>query len=509
MQYHYKTPIRNLFDSMIAESVLTSDKYSRGLDYVVHKYTGRVMDKKLQKSFINMKPMSMFTNDQLQYAADDVEVLFPVYEAQRKLLVDENLYGIAELEFSVVESVAAMENEGIPIVRSKWVDIIQDYEQQYETSREQMNTLIFDDPKSTMSEQMGLFVRDGINLRSPQQVKKAFNNIGIDIDKTDARTISKEKHPAARELTNTRKITKVLDTYGYSFLEKVHPFTGRFHPDFFQMGTETGRFSCREPNVQNIPERFRECVGGVENYKIVGADYSQIELRIIAELSDDPSLIQAFSTGDDPHKSTAAIMFGIPLSEVSKEQRYTAKTINFGLSYGMGADKLMDMLNDERKGQKQLSLNDVYGIVDQYRKTYAKVVSWFDQAGKIAYGRGYSETLGGRKRYFSRPAAGLDEKTFRNQVAALKRAGGNAPIQGTSADITKSALAMAFDEIKSYGYRANPINVVHDEILLLAHKSQAEDVKIIVEQSMLDAARKYMHKVPVKVDAYISDIWKK
>lgn len=509
MQYHYQTPIRNLFDTMIAESVITSDKYSRGLDYVVEKYTGRKLDKRLQKSFINMKPMSIFTDEQLQYASTDVEVLFPVYEAQRNSLAEESLLPIAELEFAVTESVAAMENEGIPIIRSKWEGIINDYQQKYEDSRQRMNDLIFDDPNSTMTEQMGLFTRDGINLRSPQQVKAAFNNIGIDVDSTDKRTITKENHPAAKELTNNRQIVKTLDTYGYSFLEKVHPFTGRFHPDFYQMGTETGRFSCREPNAQNIPEEFRECVGGVQDYKIVGADYSQIELRIIAELSDDPSLIKAFATGDDPHKSTAAFMFNIPFDTVTKDQRYIAKTINFGLSYGMGAGKLFDMLNEGKVGRDRLTMGKVYDIINQYKATYSKVVEWFDAAGQIAYSRGYSETIGGRKRYFRRPEPGIDSESFKNQVAALRRAGGNAPIQGTSADITKTALDMAYHELKAYGYRANPINVIHDELLLIAHKSQAEDVKLIVEQAMIDAAQKFMTKVPVKVDAYVSDIWKK
>jgi len=438
MQYYHKTHIRGVFDTMIAEQVIMAEKYARGLAYVVKKYTGEEIDKKLQTSFLQMRPVQTFTDEQLNYAAKDVEVLFPVYYAQKEELEASDQTYIANIEFDCAGVVAAMELEGIPVDTVQWRSKIGEYRVRERETRDNLFSLLLDN--SNLPEQQGLFERTGVIpsakkqkkvitvIDSPAQVGEAFAGIGIELPRnekghymTDERTLEKIDHPAAKELLDYRGITKVLDSYGESLLEKIHPFTGRLHPDFNQIGAETGRFSCREPNVQQIPEEFREFIGGVQDYRIVGADYSQMELRIIAELSQDPALIHAFSLGGDPHTSTAAVMFDIPLDTVTKEQRHIAKTINFGLSYGMGAPKLMDTLNAGR--EKKLSLREVYKINDKYRDTYKGVIDWFAKAGSNAFQQGYSVTLGGRKRYYPRPAAGLDSQSLQNQIAAIKRQG--------------------------------------------------------------------------------------
>jgi DNA polymerase I-like protein with 3'-5' exonuclease and polymerase domains len=524
MQFYHKITIRSVFDTMLAEQIISSDKYPRSLAYVVQKYTGEILDKTPQKSFVGMRPMQAFTDTQLAYAAKDVAVLFAVYEEQKVELEASDQTYIANVEFDCAGVVAAMELEGIPVDTVQWRAKIGEYRIREQETRESLFSLLLDD--SPLPEQQGLFERTGVVpsakagkkvvtvIDSPAQVGAAFTALGIELPKndkghymTDERTLEKIDHPAASEMLEYRRITKVLDSYGESFLDKIHPFTGRLHPDFNQIGAETGRFSCREPNVQQIPEEFRDFVGGVEDYRIVGADYSQMELRIIAELSQDPALIHAFSLGGDPHTSTAAVMFNIPVDTVTKEQRHIAKTINFGLSYGMGAPKLMDTLNAGR--EKKLSIKEVYKINDQYRETYKGVIDWFAKAGNTAFQQGFSVTLGGRKRYYTRPAAGLDAQTLQNQIAAIKRQGGNSPIQGTNADITKIALVNLYFELSQYGYRAAIISTVHDEIILIAHKRHAESVKEIVQDSMLRSAQELIKSVPVKVDSYISDWWKK
>jgi len=524
MQYYYQSHIRNVFDSMIAEQVLESEKYPRSLEYVARKYLNRELDKSLQKSFLQMRPMEAFTDEQLNYAATDVDVLFGIYDKQNDLLIESEQSAIAEIEFACVGVVAAMELEGLPVDIDKWRSKILEYKERERSTREHLFSLFLDD--SDLPEQVGMFERTGVVpsakkerkvitvIDSPQQIGMAFKAIGIELpinDKghymTDERTLEKVNHPAAAELLTYRGITKVLDSYGETLLDKIHPFTGRLHPDFNQIGTDTGRFSCREPNVQQIPEEFREFIGGEKDWRIVGGDYSQMELRIIAELSQDESLIRAFHMGGDPHASTAAVMFKIPIEAVTKEQRHIAKTINFGLSYGMGTPKLMDTLNAGR--EKKLTYNEVVKLNDQYRTTYSGVISWFVDAGNKAFRQGYSVTLGGRKRYYERPPAGLDAETLNNKIAATKRQGGNSPIQGTNADITKLALTNLYFELESYGYRAKIINTVHDEITLLAHKNHAEAVKEIVEDSMLRSAQELIKSVPVKVDSYVSDWWKK
>lgn len=510
-QYYQDTVIMGVFDTMLAEQVLESEKFQRGLAYVVEKYTGKIMDKTSQKSFIDMHPQSIFTQEQLQYASDDVEFLWGVYDAQKAKLQETGQTVIAQVEFDCAAVVAAMEMEGIPLDTKKWRNKISEYHDREKKTRENLFSLLLDG--SDTSEQLGMFERAGINLKSPKQVANALINIGIDLPKnsnnnymTDERTLERIDHPAARELLEYRGIVKVIDSYGESLLSNIRPFTGRLHPDFNQIGAETGRFSCREPNVQQIPEEFREFVGGVDGYSIVGADFGQMELRIIAEICQDPALIKAFNMGGDPHTATAALMFNIPPETVDKKQRHVAKTINFGLSYGMGAQKLMDEINKQR--EDKLTIREVYKLNDRYRETYRGVINWFAQAGERAYRQGYSETLGGRKRYFHRPS-GIDADSFKKQIAAIKRQGGNAPIQGSNADITKMALVAVHSDLRDYGYRAKIINTVHDEIVLLAHKSQAESIKEIVADSMLRASQELIKSVPVKVDTYINDWWAK
>jgi DNA polymerase-1 len=240
---------------------------------------------------------------------------------------------------------------------------------------------------------------------------------------------------------------------------------------------------------------------------MVVADYANIELRILAELSGDPALISAFASGEDPHKSTASLMFNIPIENVTKDQRFIAKTINFGISYGMGPTKLMDMLNKDKPEKEWLSFRKVAGIMNRYKDTYRKASDWLLETGNLAYRRGWSETMLGRKRWYDRPDN--KQSDWDAQVAAIKRKGANSPIQGTNADITKLAMLNLYHDLRTYNYKADIILQVHDEIGVLAHNSQAEAVKSLVVESMEGSAKELLKLVPVKVDVYASDVWKK
>lgn len=510
VEHFYRTPINNGYDTFLAEQVLNPDSFGNGLEALALRYTGEQLDKKIRASFYSgTRNQGEFTQEQIAYAAKDVEILFPIMEAQRAKLTDNGLDAVASLEFQLAGVVAHMELVGVPVDVAKWRKKIVEYRERHEASRIRMNELLFDDNK--MDEQMGLFVRDGINLNSTKQLIQAFHKLGIDVEKTDERVISLINHPAAQELLNYRALQKIISSYGASFLDKIHPFTGRIHADFQQLGTETGRFSCKDPNLQQMPEEFRECISAPD-LVIVGADYSQIELRILAELSGDVNLISAFASGHDVHKATAALMFNVPIDNVSKEQRYLAKTINFGISYGMGLMKLMDTINQEltHNGRKAMSKNQVAAILNKYRSTYKGVRTWLQDAGEQAFKHGYSTTMYGRKRFYNRPdRTQLTDKEWDEQSAAIRRKGANSPIQGTNADITKLAMLNLHQDLRDYGYMADLVIQVHDEIVVLAHKRQAETVKLLVEESMMKSAQILLKNVPVKVDAYISDIWKK
>lgn len=496
-----------IFDTFIAEKLLYPDRFEGfSLKALAKKYLDIDLDKSIRESFYNAKSPEIwaFTDEQLRYASKDAEVLFGIMEQQKIKLEENNLMGVAVLEFELAPVVGAMENTGVPIDVKKWERSLGVYREKHEVSRLKMHEHLFDSGDNV--EQLGMFVRDSINLNSPKQLQKAFTKIGVDMEKTDERTLSLINHPAAKELLEYRKFQKIMTSYGKSFIDKIHPFTGRIHADFQQMGTGTGRFACKEPNLQQVPDEFRQCVS-LKDYKLVVADYANIELRILAELSGDDKLRYAFESGEDPHKSTASLMFNIPIESVTKDQRFIAKTINFGICYGMGPTKLMDMLNKGKASNELLSFRKVAGMMSRYKDTYKKATDWLLEAGNLAYRRGYSETMLGRKRWYDRPDN--TQPDWEGQVASIKRKGANSPIQGTNADITKLAMLNLYHDLRTYNYKGDIILQVHDEIGVLAHNSQAEAVKSLVIESMENSAKELLKTVSVKVDAYIDDVWKK
>ena len=444
-------------------------------------------------------------------------------DLQVKELAAKKLTHIAELEFEVVNSVAAMELAGVPIDKQKWLSTISDYAKEHEESRRKVISILFDQPEDKFEQQLGLFGEDSASyptgvkysskfINSPDQLKEAFSRLGIDLDSTEEEVLALINHPAAEELLVYRGLQKLMTSYGErSILDKIHPFTGKIHPEWKQIGTETGRFSCKEPNMQQIPEKLRACVGGLEDWVVLGSDFSQMELRILAQESKDPILMDAFQTGKDIHTATACTMFNLTPDKVTKEQRYTAKTLNFGITYGMGVTKFENMMNAEAKkeGYAKLTTEQAYALIDRYKETYKVASRYLEQQGLFALREGFVSTRFGRKRFFKPPNTTLPPKRYKAQVGAIKRAGANMGIQGCNADITKIAMAKIYDELREYGYRANIILQVHDEIGVLAHKSQAETIQPIITNAMIQAGQRIIPDIPVKVDSYISDYWAK
>lgn len=507
MYFYWKVMLAGCWDTMLAEKILDPDGLaSVSLAATTQRYLGIELEKETRKSFYEGPNLGHFTDEQIAYAAKDVEVLFPIQKAQREKLEAADLMPVALLEFDTAPVVSRMELTGIPINQEGWKEKIREYRILHKQANDRMYEELFD--KGGLDEQMGLFERSAINLDSNKQVLIALQKLGLDIAATDERTIKALNHPVREPLLEYRRIQKILTSYAETFLGKIHPFTGRLHPDYQQLGTETGRFSCREPNVQQIPPEFRQYVTDPE-FKILSADYAQIELRILAQVSQDKRLLDAFNSGQDLHKVTASLMFGVPVEEVTKLQRSTAKTLNFGILYGMGGPKLMDKLNEGREGKDKLTLTQTQDIHKRYKDTYRRSIQWLANAGEHAWNYGSSTTLYGRKRYYNRPTNAVDEKQYMKQMMGLKRQGANSVIQGTSADMTKLAMVDLQDKLDYYGYRSNIIIQVHDELVILAHKSQAEAVKTVIEESMRSAGEKLVKSVPIEVDIHISDVWSK
>lgn len=518
----YGCEIRNVGDCYLLERIVHPENLGgNSFEDLALKYLGVQLDKQTRKSFLGGQA-GPFTARQIRYGAEDVKYLFPLYEILEKEIVEKNSQHIADLENDLVRVVASMELVGVPVDAEKWTGILQGYIEEHEESRKKLLSLFFDKPADTYNKlgtQASLF-DDGdvdllpapMNLNSPDQIKKALGTLGVHVKDTTDQTISLIRHPAAEELTRYRGLQKLITSYGQNaVLDKIHPFTGRIHADWQQLGAETGRFSCRRPNLQQIPEKLRKAIGGEDKYRLLGADFSQMELRILAQESKDPELVKAFMTGQDVHTSTASLMFNVKPENVTKEQRFTAKTLNFGITYGMKIGKFTDSLNIEAKktGQPAITMAQANQLMTLYKKTYKTANQYLESLGTFALREGYVETAYGRKRWFNPASNALTPKAYAGQIEAIKRAGANMPIQGTNADITKMAMIDIYDELREYNFKADIILQVHDEIVLLAHNTQVEAIKPIVIDAMVKAGQKLLPDIPVVVEAYDSDYWPK
>ncbi len=485
------------YDTMLAERILTTG-YTRenSLEAIARKYLGIQLAKGVWETFVNHK--KEFTKQQLEYAATDVSVLFSIQEAQKRALVNENLEKIAALEFRLIPVVAEMELKGFRIDVDEWRRIIKEYESKRNAVEDKIQNELRPHFRHLQTDLFGNQAAV-VNLNSPIQILKAFRKVGLDLPSTGEGVLRQYDHPLAKLLLEYRAYEKIITAFGENLISKINPKTKRIHPDYMQIGADTGRFACSNPNLQQIPadSMFRRCFIASEGYKLVVADYSQIELRIMAELSRDPAFLKAFKEGEDLHSLTASQMFGVPLERVTKEKRFQAKSINFGLMYGRGARSLSIQLDiSEEEAQK---------LLHKYFATYKKVKSWLDKIGRKAVRRGYSTTLGGRKRFYQELSPG--DPGYERQQAYVERQGKNHPFQGTSGDMTKLAMVYIYEKIKEKGYDAAPIHTVHDEIVVEVKANQAKKVAKILKKEMERAGRELLEEVPVRVDVVISDCW--
>jgi DNA polymerase I len=301
--------------------------------------------------------------------------------------------------------------------------------------------------------------------------------------------------PVVAKLLEYRSVAKSLTSFGENILEFIEPKTGRIHADFRQIGAPTGRFACTRPNLQQIPheEAYRRCFRAQNGRKLVIADYSQVELRILADFSNDENFIKAFQTGADFHTTTAAQVFNVKPEEVTPDQRSFAKRLNFGVVYGIGASRFAMMTG--------LTQTEAENIMRRYFATYRGLDEWLRAAAKKVTTDRLGRTATGRMMRFR-----FDEED-RAQIAAAQRNGKNFPIQGTSADILKRALHLLHEKLR--GTSGRLVNIVHDEVIVECDAAEAEAIQKKLEDAMCAAGEEYIKKVPVKVDSKIADEWAK
>jgi len=305
-------------------------------------------------------------------------------------------------------------------------------------------------------------------------------------------------HEIIQNVLEYRGLSKLKSTYVDALPEQIEESTGRVHTDYMQTVAATGRLSSNNPNLQNIPirtERGRQVrkafVPRDENHILLAADYSQIELRIIAALSEETTMIEAFKNGEDIHASTAAKVFNVPIDEVTREQRSNAKTVNFGIIYGVSAFGLSN--------QTDLSRAEAKELIETYYQTYPKLRNFMGEQIDFARDNGYVQTVLGRRRYLKDINAG-------NQVVrgGAERNAVNAPIQGSAADIIKIAMINIHKKLSGGDYKTKMLLQVHDELVFDVYKPELEELKELIKSEMENA---YTLAVPLDVELGIGNDW--
>jgi DNA polymerase-1 len=355
-------------------------------------------------------------------------------------------------------------------------------------------------------------VGEPFNLNSTQQLSDAlFNRLRLEPPDRRARTASghfstsaevleamRGQHPAIDWVLEYRELAKLKSTYLDALPTQVNPLTGRVHTSYNQTGSVTGRIASSDPNLQNIPIRtdlgrqVRKAFIAAPGLTLISVDYSQVELRIAAHMADDQAMLQTFRSGQDIHTATAAAVFGVPLAEVTSEQRRHAKGINFGLIYGMSAFGLTRATD--------LTLAESENFMQAYFRQFPGVKGYLDGIRRSATEQGYVETLLGRRRYFP----GLKGLSNQNQRNREEREAINAPIQGTAADIMKLAMLHVPASLNQAGLSGRMLLQVHDELVLECPQNEVKDTITVIQQTMESA---YALKVPLETEARYGRSW--
>lgn len=368
-----------------------------------------------------------------------------------------------------------------------------------------------------------------INLKSTTQLKGALEAMEVELPYTDNGVMDtskevlaeyQEEYPILKDLLRFRGLEKLVDSYGENIIQLTDT-TGRLHPEFNQL-VSTGRMSCVGPNVQQMPNNeegreFRRCFIAPPSYCLYAVDYSQIELRVLAELSGEIGMLDAFVKGDDLHSITCSQMFHIPLEEVLagkesiyKVKRRVAKTINFGIAYGLSAGGLFRRAPSEGI---EMTWDEAKSYIAAWQQANPRVVKWLQRTAKLGLMQRYTETILGRKRFINyigqepKERYSPEWKEWSKLKGRRERQLCNHVIQGTSADITKSAVVRCQKFIKDNGIDAAPIMYVHDEIVFEVKASEAEEVGARLRQEMVEAGKQFLHKVPVEVVGVAAERW--
>ncbi len=492
VRHHLGTEVGSIYDTYLASLLISAGEGERrhGLADVVQFFLGRTLDKSEQVSDWAANELS---HSQVEYAAKDAAIMPEVREKMHERIVADGLEQVLKLENECVTPISEMELNGFYLDTERWRKQLAKVTKLQITVIDELQNLL-----SAGVAQASLFGRAEINLDSQAQVASALTGLGVPVPNTtrawELQPLA-EEWPVVAKLLEYRGLAKSISSFGENILEFIEPATGRIHADFRQIGAPTGRFACSKPNLQQIPheDEYRRCFLAPEGRRLVIADYSQIELRILADFSEDKNFIDAFVSGQDFHSATAAQVFGISGGEVTSDQRSFAKRLNFGVVYGIGASRFAMMTG--------LSQTEAENTLRKYFATYPKMDEWLRMQSKTVLTERQARTKSGRLARMNFDA------NDRSSIGAAQRYAKNMPIQGTSADILKRALRLLHDDIRATSARL--VNIVHDEIVIECRSDEADSAAKILESAMLRAGSEFISTVPIKVDIHTAGEWAK
>ncbi|RKR14147.1 DNA polymerase I [Maribacter vaceletii] len=486
------------FDTMLAHYLINPDM-RHNMDVLAETYLNytpvsitELIGKK-GKNQLSMRDVPL--EKQTEYAVEDADITYQLAQHFRPELAEAKTDGLfKDIEIPLLHVLAEMELEGINLDKTFLNSLSEDLDND-------INNLV-----SKIYEAAG----EEFNIASPKQLGEIlFNKLKL-VDKPkktktgqfstaeDVLSYLAKDHEIIQNVLDYRGLAKLKSTYVDALPEQIEESTGRVHTDYMQTVAATGRLSSNNPNLQNIPirtERGRQVrkafVPRNEDYTLLAADYSQIELRIIAALSEETTMIEAFKNGEDIHASTASKVFNVPIEEVTREQRSNAKTVNFGIIYGVSAFGLSN--------QTDLSRSEAKELIDTYYKTYPKLRNYMSELVNFARDNGYVQTVLGRRRY-------LKDINGSNAIVrgAAERNAVNAPIQGSAADIIKIAMINIHKKLEQGTYKSKMLLQVHDELVFDVYKPELEELQTLIKGEMENA---YKIAVPLDVEVGLGTNW--
>ncbi len=480
LETSYGFPVDNIFDLGLAAYIVDPNVGNYSYDVLSFTYLKEVLE----------TPKDLKKDVQKQTVLEANVLFHSGREVYSKLVsVDgESLYKDVELPTSLV--LADMSMQGIRVQKDELNNYTQKLSERIEIIREQIIEEAGVDFNISSPKQLGEVLFDRLHLPHGKKTKTGYSTAA------DVLESLASEYTIVANVLEYRTLTKLKSTYGEGLVAFIKP-DGRIHGEFNQTVTATGRISSSQPNLQNIPIRMeigrqiRKVFVPKDGCVFLDADYSQIELRVLAHMSGDEKLIDAYRSAEDIHTMTASQVFHVPVDMVTPEMRRNAKAVNFGIIYGISSFGLSNDLS--------ISVSEAKQYIDSYFHTYPKIKTFLDNLVQSAKDKGYSETILGRKR----PIPDLSSKNFRLRSFG-ERVAMNAPIQGTAADIMKIAMIRVFNELYSRNLKSRLILQVHDELLIETYKDEVDEVKSILEEAMTKAVKL---KVPLMIETGEGDNW--